>query len=127
MTVTGMSMRPANTRALAPVNMFWVEVSFGSTLLPALMVVGMPFAVLLATSCRNVCRLVKYSAEPNPVRRADGTVPRHSEVIGCGPARIDRRTGTREELRDCCTRVLRRSAGCRSTAEETPDAKPATK
>lgn len=84
-------------------------------------------ADLLATSCRRVFRDVKYNAEPKPVRRAEGTVPRHKDVTGLGPERIERRTGRREEDRDCCTRVLRRSAGWRRTALETPDARPARK
>lgn len=84
-------------------------------------------AALLATTCLRVLSVVKYSAEPNPVRRADGTVPRHRLYTGLGPVRIVRRTGRREEDRDCWTRVLRRSTGCRRTADETPLPKPATK
>ena len=70
---------------------------------------------------------MKYSADPNPVRSAEGTVPRHKEVMGWGDARMVRRTGRSAEERDCWTRVFRRSAGWRSTAEETPEARPARK
>ena len=84
-------------------------------------------AVLFATNCLSVFKLVKYSADPKPVRRADGRVPRHSDVMGCGPLRIERRTGSKEEDRDCWTRVFRRSAGWRRTALETPEARPARK
>ena len=106
-----------------------MDVSFGRTLRDGVdtMVLLLEAAWLFATSWRRVERLVKYNAEPKPVRSAEGTVPRHSEVIGCGPARIERRTGRSEVLPACCTRVLRRSAGCRRTAEETPLARPATK
>ena len=130
MTVTGMRIMPANTRAEAPVKRFCAEESFGRTLLlPPGPRIGaaIDLALLLATSWRKVFRLVKYSAEPKPVRSADGTVPRHNEAIGRGPDNIDRSTGNREEERDCWTRVLRRSAGWRRTAEETPLARPATK
>ena len=61
------------------------------------------------------------------MRRAEGTVPRHRDVMGCGRERIERRTGRREEERDCWTRVLRRSAGWRRTAEETPEIRPEKK
>lgn len=61
------------------------------------------------------------------MRSAEGTVPRHSEVTGCGDERMERRTGNKEEERDCWTRVLRRSAGWSRTAEETPEARPARK
>lgn len=33
-------------------------------------------------------RVVKYSADPKPVRRAEGSVPRHKPRIGCGEERI---------------------------------------
>ena len=126
-----MRISPAKTLAVAPVSKFPVELSFGSTdeVLPALttLKLGALRAVLLATSCLNVFKLVKYKAEPKPVRRAEGTVPRHRDVIGCGPERMLRRTGSSEEERDCWTRVLRRSAGWRRTAEETPEPRPARK
>jgi hypothetical protein len=117
---------PAKTRAEAPVKRFWVEESFGRTLLEVV-VAPVVREVLFATSWRMVERVVKYSAEPKPVRSAEGTVPRHSELMGCGPERMERRTGRREVLRDCCTRVLRRSAGCKRTAEDTPLPRPARK
>lgn len=126
---------PAKTRAVAPVRRLPVEESLGRTEEEEVLVgegVGRLYAldfraVLLATNWRSVLRDVKYRAEPKPVRRAEGRVPRHSEVIGCGELRMERRTGRREEERDCWTRVLSRSAGCRRTAEETPEVKPARK
>jgi len=89
-------------------------------------VVGL-FAALLATSWRREDNEVKYRAEPKPVRRAEGRVPRQRLVMGLGPLRMERRTGKREEDRDCCTRVLRRSAGWRRMALETPEVRPARK
>jgi hypothetical protein len=74
-----------------------------------------------------VLREVKYNALPKPVRSALGTVPRHSDVMGFGPERILRSVPLRVEKRDCWTRVLRRSAGWRRTALETPLARPARK
>jgi hypothetical protein len=63
------------------------------------------------TFCRNAFKLVKYNAEPRPVRRAEGTVPRQKERIECGASEISRIVESKEMEPDCCTRVLRRSAG----------------
>lgn len=38
-----------------------------------------------ATCCRNELRDVKYIADPRPVLRADGAVPRHSPRNEDGP------------------------------------------
>lgn len=52
--------------------------------------------------CRNALRLVKYRAEPKPVLRAEGSVPRHNPRIGAGEANILRIVGRREVVsRDC--------------------------
>lgn len=79
-----------------------------------------------AMVCRRALRLVKYKAEPKPVRRAEGRVPRQSPRIGFGEERIVWRVGTRDCL-DCWTRVLRRSAGWRRMEEVRPEQRPAVK
>jgi hypothetical protein len=66
-------------------------------------------------------------AEPKPVLRAEGNVPRQKDRIELGELEISRMVASNEEWPDCCTRVLRRSAGCRSTAERMPDPRPARK
>lgn len=122
-------MRPAKTRAVAPVMRFCTFDSFGRTEL--LFEIVAPFArglaEVFATIWRRELSDVKYRADPKPVRRAEGTVPRQRLAMGWGPERMDRRTATSDEERDCWTRVFSRSAGCRSTALETPEAKPAKK
>jgi len=80
-----------------------------------------------AAFSRMALRLVKYMAEPKPVRRADGTAPRQSAGMSCGAARISAMAALSECEPDCCTRVLRRSMGWRRTAERTPDPRPAAK
>lgn len=82
-----------------------------------------------ATSCRSAFNEVKYSADPNPVRSAEGSVPRHRLRIGFGEERIVRIVASKDAVRldCCCTRVLRRSAGCRRMDEVRPDARPAAK
>lgn len=89
-------------------------------------------AVAFASDRRTVCRLEKYSAEPTPVRSADGSVPRHSARIGDGPearVRIVERSVAVAVVDGgaCCRRVLRRSAGWRMTAEERPERPPERK
>jgi len=130
-TVKGISTNPAKTLALAPAIRFCVLVNLGRTELLFLTAAGntspMDFVEALAKICRRELRVVKYSAEPKPVRSAEGTVPRQRLATGCGPARIDLRTGTRECERDCWTRVLSRSAGWRRTALDTPEVRPARK
>jgi hypothetical protein len=66
-------------------------------------------------------------AEPKPVRRADGNVPRQKEKMEVEDFEISRIEASNELCPDCWTRVLRRSAGWRSTAESTPDPRPAIK
>jgi hypothetical protein len=120
---------------VAPVRRLLVLLSLGRTELLVLVgertgrlrVLSGLARAFFATSWRSAFREVKYSADPKPVRSADGRVPRHSEVKGCGPERMERRTGSKEEDRDCWTRVFKRSAGCRRTALEMPEARPARK
>jgi len=72
---------------------------------------------------------VKYIAEPKPVRRADGRAPRQRAGIMLGEERMSA-IATRREFAPparCWTRVFNRSKGCRSTAESTPEPRPATK
>lgn len=70
---------------------------------------------------------MKYIAEPKPVRKADGRVPRQNERIEVWEDEISRIVARSELCPDCWTRVLRRSAGWRSTAERMPDPRPAMK
>lgn len=116
-TVIGISTKPADVRAIAPVVRFAKFESFGS----ADEVDGCTFVpsttpmfrsrVERATCCRSALRLVKYRADPKPVRRADGAVPRQKPQMAFGPAKISRKEALRELEPDCCTRVLSRSAG----------------
>lgn len=76
---------------------------------------------------RMAFRLVKYMADPKPVRRADGTAPRQRAGSRCGAARMSAMAALSECEPDCWTRVLRRSMGWRRTAERTPDPRPAPK
>lgn len=66
-------------------------------------------------------------ADPRPVRRAEGTVPRQKERIELGEFEISRIVDSNELEPDCCTRVLSRSTGWRRIAERTPDPRPAIK
>lgn len=66
-------------------------------------------------------------ADPKPVRRVEGAAPRQNDRMRLGELEISRKAATRDVWPDCCTRVLRRSAGCRSAAVRTPDPRPATK
>lgn len=70
---------------------------------------------------------MKYRAEPKPVRRAEGSVPRQNEDRAREPVHISRIEALTEVLPDCWTRVLSKSAGWRRTAESIPDPRPATK
>lgn len=126
-------MNPAAVLATAPVSRFAICESFGNAedvffvlLLPSR---SIAFGPRRATSCRNAFSEVKYSADPNPVRSAEGSVPRHKLRIGCGEERIVRIVVSNVAVRlDCCwTRVLSRSAGWRRMEEVRPDARPAAK
>lgn len=125
-------MKPAEVLAIAPVVRFAQFESFGSaededwTLDPS------TTTMLLskferAIFCLSVLRLVKYKAEPKPVRSAEGAVPRQNPRIAFGPAKISRKEALREVEPDCCTRVLSKSAGWRRTADRTPEPNPAVK
>lgn len=93
---------PAATRAAAPVARLADLESRGSAeeefaavalpLEPLAMAIGVP---VCATPVRSALRLVKYRAEPKPVRRAEGSVPRQSPRIGLGDVRIALRVGMR--------------------------------
>ena len=119
MIVIGIRMKPAPALAIAPVVRFARFESFGK------LEEWFDFAVFLsstptlankfdrATSWRKALRDVKYMAEPKPVRRAEGSVPRQKlRIEGEGPEEdMDRMVVKREVDPDCCMRVLRRSAG----------------
>ena len=134
-TVTGIITKPAQTLATAPVARFCVFESFGKTELPLFvmpsvmlkLVVPSFWAWLFATACRNAFNEVKYKAEPKPVRMAEGVAPRQRFAIGFGDASIERRMGKSEDDRDCCNRVLSKSAGCKRIEVQSPEASPATK
>jgi hypothetical protein len=66
-------------------------------------------------------------ADPNPVRRVEGAAPRQNDRMRLGELEISRIAASKDVWPDCCTRVLRRSAGCRRAAVKTPDPKPARK
>lgn len=73
-------------------------------------------------------RMVKYRAEPNPVRRAEGRVPRHSARMGLEDDRMVLIVGRRAAVWcDCWTRVLRRSAGWSRIDDVRPEQRPAAK
>lgn len=81
---------------------------------------------------RTVLRAEKYVAEPTPVRRAEGRVPRQRERMGVGEWMMERMVVMRVAVAEpvggaCWMRVLRRSAGWRRTAERTPEAPPERK
>src|ERR1700678_466648 len=125
-------MNPAPALAMAPVVRFARFESLGRED----EWLGMPFLSVAASErrrferaafCRKAFSVVKYIAEPNPVRRADGSVPRQKERMEFEDFDISRIDASSEPCPDCCNRVLRRSAGWRSTAESTPDPRPATK
>jgi hypothetical protein len=122
-------MKPAHVRAKAPVARFAMLLSFGSELEcspPLITASPRPAATTLARR-RSAFRPEKYIADPHPVRNVLGSVPLQNCRIGFGPFAIDRMVPRRVLERDCWTRVLRRSAGCNSTAERTPELRPAKK
>lgn len=116
-TVIGINTKPADVLAIAPVVRFAKFDNFGSaddvdgsTLVPSTTPIFRS-RVERATCCLSALRLVKYRADPKPVRRADGAVPRQKPQMAFGPAKISRNEALRELEPDCWTRVLRRSAG----------------
>lgn len=128
----GIKIIPAEALAIAPVVRFARLDNFGSD---EEYVGPEPFPPTttgrrrseLATCCRRAFKPVKYNAEPNPVRRVEGAVPRQNDRIPLGEFESSRMTTSKDVWPDCCTRVLRRSAGCRRAAERTPDPRPAMK
>jgi len=66
-------------------------------------------------------------AEPKPVRRAEGRVPRQKAEMELGEEEMARMVERSVVERDCWTRVLRRSAGWRRMAEKMPEERPARK
>ena len=54
-----------------------------------------------AACCRIVLRVVKYIADPIPVRRAEGAVPRQKAVRALGEAAISRKEEVMELEPDC--------------------------
>ena len=66
-------------------------------------------------------------ALPHPVRSVLGSVPRQNERMGFGPDAMSLIVDRSVVECDCWTRVFRRSAGWRSTAERMPELAPAAK
>ena len=130
-TVIGININPAPALAMAPVVRFARFESLGRAeeWLGRLLLVAPRERRRFecATFCRKAFSVVKYIADPNPVRRAEGSVPRQKEKMEFEDFEISRIEASSELCPDCCTRVLRRSAGWRSTAESTPDPRPAMK
>jgi len=54
-----------------------------------------------ATFCRKAFKVVKYIAEPKPVRRADGSVPRQKERMEVEDFEISRIEASSELCPDC--------------------------
>lgn len=128
-TVTGIMTNPAATRAAAPVARFPELESFGraEVLTPLLLATRIeePFCT---SPCRRALRLVKYKADPKPVRSAEGRVPRHNPRIGLEEERMVLSVGRRAVVWwDCCTRVFKRSAGWRRMEDVRPEQRPAAK
>lgn len=125
-------MNPADVLAMAPVVRFARFDSFGKAdeCVGTLPLSKTPIDLRRferITFWRRAFKLVKYIADPKPVRRAEGAVPRQKDRIELEDFDISRKVSRRDLEPDCCTRVLRRSAGWRRTAERMPDPKPATK
>jgi hypothetical protein len=128
-TVMGIMMNPAHVRAAAPVARLAVLLSLGrdEEWSPVAATASARPAASKAARRRSALSEEKYIAEPHPVRIVDGSVPRQNWPMGLGPLAMVRMVPSSVLERDCCTRVLRRSAGCRRTAETTPELKPAKK
>ncbi|KAJ8116233.1 hypothetical protein OPT61_g2292 [Boeremia exigua] len=122
-------MNPAQVRATAPVARFAVLLSLGSDdeWSPVTSDASARPAASNAARRRSALSDEKYIADPHPVRSVDGSVPRQNWRIGFGPLAMARMVPRRVLERDCCTRVLRRSAGWRRTAERMPELRPAKK
>lgn len=132
MMVMGISTNPAPVRAIAPVVRLAMGLSLGNEDECLCSWTGLTAPMLArrledATCWRRELRDVKYNAEPRPVRRAEGAVPRQRPRKEEGPDTMVAMVWRSEAWPDCCTRVLRRSAGCSSTADSRPELKPAVK
>jgi hypothetical protein len=124
--------RPADALAVAPVARFAKFESFGSAeewldCAPLPTVLRDCSRLDRATFWRRAFRVVKYRAEPTPVRRVEGSVPRQNDWIVCGLFNISLKEDRKELELDCWTRVFNKSAGWRRIAEVMPDTRPATK
>jgi len=109
-------MKPAEARATAPVVRFARFESLGSEEewlgFPCLSTAPMEASRFeRATFCRRAFNAVKYIADPKPVRRAEGRVPRQKDKIEVEELEISRMVVSSELCPDCCTRVFKRSAG----------------
>lgn len=124
----GIMTKPAHVRATAPVAMLAVLLSLGSELewSPLKTASLRPAARRLARR-RRAFSVEKYIAEPHPVRSVLGNVPRQNCRIGFGPFAMDWIVAKSVFDLDCWTLVFSRSAGCKRTAEMTPELSPAKK
>ena len=106
-------MKPAHVLAAAPVAKFAVLLSFGreDEWSPGMMAASARPAASKAARRRSAFSEEKYIADPHPVRSVEGSVPRQNWRMGFGPLAIVRMVPINVDDRDCCTRVLRRSAG----------------
>lgn len=121
-------MKPAHVRAKAPVARFAVLLSLGRELECSPSIAASPrCAASKLARRRSAFKLEKYIAEPHPVRKVLGNVPLQNCFMGFGPFAIDRIVPDSVLERDCWTRVFKRSAGWRRTAERTPELRPAKK
>jgi hypothetical protein len=134
MTVIGIRTKPAAALAMAPVVRFARFDSCGSEDDDGLGGMAVPGVTLAegenrdaATCWRRAFRVVKYSAEPRPVRITEGRAPRQSCWMVLGDEDISRKVASREGECVCCTRVFNRSAGWRRAAEVMPVTRPARK
>ena len=122
-------MKPAKKRAADPVATLAVLDSFGRAdddddVLSTTTTIEVDGIMVR----RSLSSVVKYSADPKPVRSAEGRVPRHRPRTGWEEERMDFSVERSETVWwDCWTRVLRRSAGCSRMEEARPEDRPARK
>ena len=134
MIVTGIIANPTAARVSAPVSKFSTGERTGRLLLVLLAAVAGRDDEGRDSALRTELRQEKYSADPTPVRTAEGSVPRQKARTGDGECEIVRIVCTSVAVAVvpdagglCWRRVLRRSAGCRRTAERTPETPPERK
>lgn len=109
MIVMGISMNPASDRATAPVVRLATLESLGRE--EECVWLGVPRSCVMgtrawrrfewATCWRRAFKPVKYRAEPKPVRRADGNVPRQKAVMLFGLLEISRIVVNKDAEPDC--------------------------